>query len=306
MTPTVAERFALRHHRMKQRLIGLPVVGPTIAIARGCLRATSDWVTLRRLAQTPYHHGRELSRVLRQVRGSLPAPEQDRIARIEAERRRLLLRDEPLVNGTLGPGGLYDTGVSIRAACEISKPPRQAVLLYLLIRAVKPLSVLELGTNVGISAAYQATALQLNGQGGQLITLDASPYRLQMARELHQRLGVDRHVNYVLGFFSDTLPRTLEGVGSVDFSFIDGHHQYQPTLDYFRAIADHSTDGALFVFDDIRWSEDMTRAWTEVQNDPRLGLAVDLYAMGLGVVTRQPSSKRYRFVPRRSPLSESS
>jgi len=114
-----------------------------------------------------------------------------------------MLRDNsPVVDGSLGPAGPYDEGQSIADVCRVSKPPRSARLLYSLAAEYRPQTVLELGTNVGISAAYLAAA------GGQVTTFEASPYRLRLARILHQQLGLE--LGYVQGLFDETLPSTLE------------------------------------------------------------------------------------------------
>lgn len=44
-----------------------------------------------------------------------------------------------------------------------SMPPMWGLLLFKLIREFKPTSGLELGTSLGISAAYQASAMEING-----------------------------------------------------------------------------------------------------------------------------------------------
>ena len=54
----------------------------------------------------------------------------------------------------------------------------------------------------------------------------------------------------------------------------------QPTLDYFDRIWKSSAEGAVFVFDDIRWSIGMERAWNRLKVDPRLAIVVDLSAGG--------------------------
>jgi predicted O-methyltransferase YrrM len=175
----------------------------------------------------------------------------------------------------------------------VSKRPQPALLLFLLIRAIQPLHVIELGTNVGISSAYIAAALKANGQNGRMTTLDASPYRQHLAREIHRNLGID-NISYVRGLFTDTLTSTLADIGSIDFAFIDGHHQYQPTLDYFETILPYSTPDSVFVFDDIRWSDGMKKAWSQIQSDDRLGLIVDLSSVGI-CPRRQPELSQ-RFV----------
>jgi predicted O-methyltransferase YrrM len=140
--------------------------------------------------------------------------------------------------------------------------------------------VIELGTNVGISSAFIGAALTVNGDSGKLVTLDASPYRQRLARQLHSRLGL-RNVTYTAGLFNDTLESVLERSGHVDLAFIDGHHQYQPTLDYLDAILQQATVDCAFVFDDIRWSDGMKQAWTEIMGDPRFGLVMDLGSIGV-------------------------
>jgi predicted O-methyltransferase YrrM len=172
--------------------------------------------------------------------------------------------------------------------------------MYLLVREFQPAQAIELGTNVGISSAYQAAGLQTNASG-RLVTLEASPYRLRLAKELHGRVGL-RALDYRQGLFTETLDDAVADFGPFDFVFIDGHHQYEPTLDYFERVWRRSHDDALFVFDDIRWSEGMQRAWAKLQADPRVALALDLYTVGVCVVAREPQTRRCVLTPFRYAL----
>lgn len=199
---------------------------------------------------------------------------------IEGERRRLLLR-----KSLLTPAGPFDAGITIAAACAISKSPRQAALLASLVKAFGSKCIVELGTNVGISSAYLASAT-----AGRVVTLEASSARAELARELHANLGI-KNVEYVAGLFEDTLHKVLAAMPEVDFAFVDGHHEYEPTLHYFNLIADHAQPGAVFVFDDIRWSEGMNKAWTQLQADERFGLVVDFWTMGVGVLRADERSR---------------
>jgi predicted O-methyltransferase YrrM len=216
------------------------------------------------------------------------------IWRIEQERAKLLSSREPLAS--IGPPGPYDAGLTVHDACLESRRLHDAVALYLIARELAPMRVLELGTNVGISSAYVAAALT-DGTGDTLTTLEASPARAELAHRMHSELGFT-NVKYVVGLFDDTLESALteqpgEGAAAapVDFVFIDGHHEYEPTLDYFDRIWKHSAEGALFVFDDIRWSGGMERAWRLLQQDPRLSVVVDLCGFGVGIGTRTPKAK---------------
>lgn len=248
---------------------------------------------LSRLADIPDPIGKRLSHILRKVRSNEIGESEKVVAEIEAKRHELLCCNEPLINNDNIEPGLYDNGQTIRSVCAVSKSQDHATLLHLLIREFQPLKALELGTNIGISSSYQAAALKMNGQG-QLTTLEVSPFRMQAAKDLHDSMGLE-NVTYACGLFSETLDKVLEELESVDYAFIDGHHQMQATLDYFDKIWDHTSDNAIVVFDDIRWSGGMKRAWHKLKQDIRIKIAVDLDKMGICVTTRDlPLDKRYK------------
>lgn len=274
---------------MKRWLKRVPVVGPLAWAAYRRARAARERPAVQRmLASAPHPFARRMAEVLERLHADAPDAGSDLIAAIEKERAAMLARGEPLDDGSLGSAGPYDAGVSVAAACGVSKPPNAARLMYQLVRELRPQQAIELGTNVGVSSAYQAAGLQTNGSG-RLVTLEASPYRLRLARELHARIGL-RSIDHRQGLFSETLDDVVAEFGPFDFAFIDGHHQYAPTLDYFERIWRCSHDEALFVFDDIRWSEGMERAWTEIRADPRVRLALDLNTLGICVVGREPQA----------------
>jgi predicted O-methyltransferase YrrM len=273
------------------RLGQIPIVG-RIGRAAYCqyvrfVRGRQDDTAIRTLATSESYSARCIAEALQQYSGRR---ESENLTRIEAERNRLLAQCEPLDDGSL-ISGPYDTGVSVADACRVSAAARTAHLLYLLIRQFKPKVVLELGTNVGISAAYQALALRENG-GGKVVTFEASPYRLRVAQALHRRLELD-NVEYVEGLFAETLPSALKSLPPVDYAFIDGHHQYQPTLNYFALICRHATPECLYVFDDIRWSKGMREAWAKIQSGPQIGVAVDLFRIGLCAQVGTESATKY-------------
>jgi hypothetical protein len=37
----------------------------------------------------------------------------------------------------------------------------------------------------------------------------------------------------------------------------------------------------VFIFDDIRWSEEMNRAWQKIKNHPSVMVSIDLFFMGI-------------------------
>lgn len=235
---------------------------------------------------------RQIWKVLTSLQNAseLPRSDQDWIDRIELERNRLLARHELVNDGSLGEP-LLDQGDTIEGVCRASKPPRHALLLFLLARALSPDNVIELGTNVGISSAYIGAGLRSKGHAGRIVTLDLSVYRQRLAKEVHRNLDID-NISSVPGWFVDTLPSALHNLRSVDLAFIDGYHLFQSTLHYFDQILKYSPENTVFVFDDIRWSDGMSEAWTRIQSDERLGLVIDLSKMGICAFRQRDDSLR--------------
>jgi len=120
---------------------------------------------------------------------------------IERLRTSMLLDDSPLIDGSLGEGGRYDQDQTVADACRVSKPRNSARLLYSVTHEYRPTTLIELGTNVGISSAYLAAA------GGRVTTLESSPYRLRLAQKLHDQIGLK--IDYVQGLFDETLASAL-------------------------------------------------------------------------------------------------
>ncbi|OHB75349.1 MAG: hypothetical protein A2Z34_04910, partial [Planctomycetes bacterium RBG_16_59_8] len=140
-------------------------------------------------------------------------PEEKRwVERIE-EKRRLLNGSSAIISITdYGAGspnlvrgdGEMSRGVVIsRTVGEVSrgasKPYFWSLLLFKLIRKFAPSSCLELGTCLGISGAYQASALKLNANG-RLVTMEGAKALASLAEQHFQQLGLD-NVRVVVGRF---------------------------------------------------------------------------------------------------------
>jgi predicted O-methyltransferase YrrM len=223
------------------------------------------------------------------------SPEERRwIDRIESIRRELRASTRPLRFMDYGAGSPTDrrnaeemyegkeVTISVAEACAASKPPAWCLLLFELVRKLAPSRCLELGTNLGVSAAYLGAALQLN-ESGELVTLEGAKSKAELAVENLRRLGISR-VDVVVGRFQDKLDEVLTPRNKVDFAFIDGHHDEHATVDYFRRIIPFSLGEAVFIFDDVAWSDGMRRAWKTISTDERIQFSIDLGSVGICVV----------------------
>jgi predicted O-methyltransferase YrrM len=152
-----------------------------------------------------------------------------------------------------------------------------------LVYHFKPRSCVELGSCLGLSAAYQATALKINNAGF-LSTLEGSTEFSKIASETLAFCSVESFAKVISGPFHTTLPLLLNRIDPIDYAFIDGHHDCDATLKYFDLFKSHSSQNALFVFDDISWSDGMKAAWEKISRDPAVETAIDLKKVGICIL----------------------
>jgi predicted O-methyltransferase YrrM len=223
--------------------------------------------------------------------GRSGAGEREWIERIEARRAELAARETPTSAGfepgsgdlpawTQTCGGVYPVGgISIM----FSIPHDWGLLLMRLVRELRPRSCLELGTAFGISAAFQAAALELNG-AGRLTTLDAARGWGAIASEGFNGLGLERRVAFRAGQIAETLAAAAEEGAPIDFVFVDAEHQAEPTLTYFDLLLPHLSERAVVVLDDIGFPAQMRRAWKAIKQHERVSVAVGMGRVGIAVV----------------------
>ncbi|MDB3935279.1 class I SAM-dependent methyltransferase [Granulosicoccus sp.] len=227
--------------------------------------------------------------------GALTAEERDWVTRIEDKRRQLNDSREPIHQIDFGAGkdGNSRTskemahGVMVessigRVSSSLSKPYFWSVLLFKLVRQFQPEVALELGTAVGISAAYQSAAQKLNGHG-RTISLEGNQSFADLAAGNLDELGLD-NVKIICGRFADTLSTVSKQEKPLSYMFIDGHHDEVATVEYFETIIPSLAAKSLVIFDDISWSDGMRRAWQRVTEHDQCSVSVDLVTLGLCVV----------------------
>lgn len=263
---------------------------------------------MRALKEDQAAPSRAVLEAIRAAREDTLAPEERAwVERIEALRVRLNASTREVARVDFGAGDpdsdrdatTMSEGVAVRETLgevsrNASKSPFWCRFLFALVRAAAPASSIEMGSAVGISAAYQAAALRLLGNGGRFATLEGAPSLAAITTENLQSLGL-HEVDVIVGRFADTLPAVLAARRPLDYVFVDGHHDGEATLAYFEMLLPHLSPRAFLVFDDIAWSDGMRRAWDRIARDERIALSVDLGAVGVAVIDRTyPAPKRYR------------
>lgn len=178
---------------------------------------------------------------------------------------------------------------TISQVCKASKPRFWALILFYLVREFKPTTAIELGTCLGISAAYQAAAHTINDQGndqGRILTLEGDPSLATLAEQNLRGLGLDR-AQVICGRFQDTFNPILQDNQPIDYAFIDGHHDENATVSYFESLIPYLGHKAIVVFDDISWSAGMKHAWQRIKGNENVKFWLDMQKMGICLINHE-------------------
>jgi predicted O-methyltransferase YrrM len=149
-------------------------------------------------------------------------------------------------------------------------------LLFRMVNHYRPKTIIELGTSLGISAAYLASP----DPGATLITLEGAAEIAGIAKENFEKLGL-RNIRQVTGNFHDTLGEVIRSAPPADMIFIDGNHRKEPLMNYFHQFLQKRSGDTVFILHDIHWSRGMEEGWQQIKDLEEVMLTVDLFTAGI-------------------------
>ena len=165
--------------------------------------------------------------------------------------------------------------------------------LYQLAKNTENPSVLEIGTNLGISGSYILEAIK--GRNGKLVTMEGLPQLCEISAEQFSTIIAKSCFEIIQGLYDETFPKVVEKGLKYNLLFIDGNHKKEATLDYFNTLKSKIDQTAIFVFDDIYWSDGMNEAWKIIRNDRDTNFSIDLYEQGVVVIDKGESLHHRQF-----------
>ena len=141
--------------------------------------------------------------------------------------------------------------------------PEAGRLLYALVRATRPTTVVEFGMSFGISAIHLAAAVRDNG-AGRVVTTELSATKIAAAKKTFAETGLDDVITILEG---DALA-TLEGLdGPVEFVLLDGWKDlYLPVI---KLLEPRLSTGALIVADNTSAAD--TGPYLDIVRNPDNG-----------------------------------
>jgi predicted O-methyltransferase YrrM len=141
--------------------------------------------------------------------------------------------------------------------------PEAGRLLYSLVRATRPATVVEFGMSLGISAIHLASAVRDNGIG-RVVTTELSAAKVAKAKQTFAATGLDDLITVFEGDALDTLTAVD---GPIQFVLLDGWKElYLPVT---KLLEPKLSPGALIVADNT--SMDDTRPYLDHVRDPANG-----------------------------------
>lgn len=210
---------------------------------------------------------------------------------IEDERKKLLKNRQTITVQDYGLGSqiLKNPEKRVSDIAKYSlKPKKQAQLLFRLISHMNAQHILELGTSLGITTSYLASA----SSKSKVITLEGCPKISKLAQQTFSNLKLN-NIELITGEFDLTLKNTLSTLNKVDFVFFDGNHKGEATQNYFKTCLPYIGNNTIFVFDDIHLSEDMEQAWNQIKANKTVKVTIDLFHMGIVLFKEELSKQNF-------------
>ena len=220
---------------------------------------------------------------------------------IESVRARMLVSDQVVEfvdygsgGGRKGEGAKGEKRVKDIAKGSLARA-KYAQMLFRLVNWLghqlreenRGLTIVELGTSLGVTTAYLAGV----DTRDKVYTYEGCEAVAKIAMDNWKELRMS-NIDCRVGPIDEVqLQCSLE---RVDVAFVDANHTYEASLKYFDILAQKVHEKSVVVMDDIHHSEEMERAWREICADERVTSTIDLYQMGLVFFDKHYWKRNYR------------
>ena len=182
------------------------------------------------------------------------------------------------IKNNFGRPNLYDLNSPERVGCTYHQPsdmcPTDRLMLYAIVRGLRPKLALEIGSRWGGSARIITNAMEDNGIG-LLFGLDPEVENFRVPqRELHGRCILVR------GYSPQDVPEVVKRLDGrlLDFVFIDAMHIHDAVRADFMGVLPYLGDGAHVLLHDT-FHQGVDQAIREVLDD-------NPYLVDCGFITR--------------------
>lgn len=175
--------------------------------------------------------------------------------------------------------------------------PKNAELLFRIVRYFQPKSILEIGTSLGLATS----ALSLANENTKIITLEGCPNTMATAKKMFQ-VSSFKFPNNAVDFVNTEFNLFFENLKPqiFDLVYFDGNHSKKATLEYFEALLPTISNDSVWIFDDIHWSADMEEAWEIIKNHPKVSVTIDTFQWGIVFFRTEQEKEHFIINPNRT------
>jgi predicted O-methyltransferase YrrM len=209
--------------------------------------------------------------------------------KIEKLREQLITSNNKIRCTDMGAGSAISSNKTVGSIAKHSaKSAKQAQLLFRLVNFFEPETIIELGTSLGVSTAYLASA----NSKIPVITIEGCEETAEIAKQNFKHLKL-KNIEQLVGNFDEVFPKLVKGCKKIDLIYIDGNHRKQPTINYFQQCLEKVNEDSVLIFDDIYWSDEMIQAWEEIKKNNQVTLTIDLFYMGIVLFRKQQTKQHF-------------
>ena len=141
--------------------------------------------------------------------------------------------------------------------------PEAGRLLYALVRATRPATVVEFGMSLGLSGIHLAAAVRDNGSG-RVVTTELSKAKIATAKNNFDEAGLSDVITVLEG---DAVSTLADVPGPVGFVLLDGWKEFY--LPVIKLLEPKLSEGALIVADNTNMPD--TQPYLDYVRDPANG-----------------------------------
>lgn len=126
--------------------------------------------------------------------------------------------------------------------------PKTGKMLYSLVRVLEPTYALEIGTSIGYSALWIASALEENGKG-ELWTIESHAERFLRAQQNIEEAEMGHRIHQIKGHAPEIFMTDESIPAKIDFAFFDATKMEHEL--YFNVIFPRMKSGGMIVVDNV-------------------------------------------------------
>ena len=161
-------------------------------------------------------------------------------------------------------------------------------IIIKIIKYFKPKSILEIGTSLGV----YTTALKAGNKTSNITTLENCKETSKVAKNIFENNHLEQ-IKIITGKFSKTISDVTKN-STFDCILFNENHTKKETLVHFNNCVSTIHNNSFFIFNDIYRDTEMESTWSEIKNNPKVTVTVDLFYYGIVFFRKEQAKEHFK------------